>query len=43
MHHSAKRLMEFELDEELEGLSDELLKLLVTYGSDGGYFIEVIN
>uniref|UniRef100_A0A453JQR7 Methylcrotonoyl-CoA carboxylase subunit alpha, mitochondrial n=1 Tax=Aegilops tauschii subsp. strangulata TaxID=200361 RepID=A0A453JQR7_AEGTS len=40
MHHSAKRLMEFELDEELEGLSDELLKLLVTYGSDGGYFIE---
>ncbi|XP_047049755.1 methylcrotonoyl-CoA carboxylase subunit alpha, mitochondrial-like isoform X1 [Lolium rigidum] len=40
MHHSAKRLMEFEFDKELEGSSDELLKLLITYRSDGSYFIE---
>uniref|UniRef100_A0ACD5XR23 Uncharacterized protein n=1 Tax=Avena sativa TaxID=4498 RepID=A0ACD5XR23_AVESA len=40
MHHSSKRLMEFEFDNEHEGLSDELLKLLITYGSDGSYFIE---
>ena len=43
MHHSAKRPMEFEFDKELEGLSDDLLKLLITYRSDGSYFIEVIT
>lgn len=40
MHHFAKRLMEFELEKELDGSSDELLKLLITYRSDGSYFIE---
>ncbi|CAM0949014.1 unnamed protein product [Alopecurus aequalis] len=40
MHHLAKRPMEFEFDKELEGSSDELLKLLITYRSDGSYFIE---
>jgi hypothetical protein len=35
--------MEFEFDKELEGSSDELLKLLITYRSDGSYFIEVIS
>jgi hypothetical protein len=43
MHHSSKRLMEFEFDKELEGSSDELLKFLITYRSDGSYFIEVIT
>lgn len=43
MHHFAKRLMEFELEKELDGSSDELLKLLITYRSDGSYFIEVIT
>lgn len=43
MHHSAKRLMEFEIDKELEGLSDEPLKLHITYKSDGSYFIETID
>uniref|UniRef100_A0A0E0RJR1 Methylcrotonoyl-CoA carboxylase subunit alpha, mitochondrial n=1 Tax=Oryza rufipogon TaxID=4529 RepID=A0A0E0RJR1_ORYRU len=40
MHHFAKRLMEFELDRELGGSSDDLLKLSVTYRSDGTYFVE---
>lgn len=46
MHHFAKRLMEFELDRELGGSSDDLLKLSVTYRSDGTYgtyFVEVIS
>jgi len=41
MHHSARQLLELELEEH-DGFSEKLLKLFVTYKCDGTYFIEVI-
>ncbi|KAK8963769.1 hypothetical protein KSP40_PGU014409 [Platanthera guangdongensis] len=41
MHHSAKRLIELEWDNELDGKSPELLKLVVTCISKGRYSIEI--
>jgi len=41
MHHSARQLLELELEEH-DGFSEKLLKLFVTYKCDGSYFIEVI-
>ncbi|KAG2630615.1 methylcrotonoyl-CoA carboxylase subunit alpha, mitochondrial-like [Panicum virgatum] len=39
MHHSARQLLELELEEH-DGFSEKLLKLFVTYKCDGTYFIE---
>ncbi|KAI0501217.1 hypothetical protein KFK09_016160 [Dendrobium nobile] len=40
MHHSAKRLIELEWENELEGKCLELLKLAITCVSKGGYLVE---
>lgn len=42
MHHFARQPLELELEEN-DGFSEKLLKLFVTYKSDGSYFIEVIT
>ncbi|KAL0914330.1 hypothetical protein M5K25_014671 [Dendrobium thyrsiflorum] len=40
MHHSAKRLIELEWENELKGKCLELLKLAITCVSKGGYLVE---
>ncbi|KAL6622593.1 hypothetical protein ACP70R_032472 [Stipagrostis hirtigluma subsp. patula] len=40
MHHFARRPLELELDKEHDGSNEELVKLFITYRSDGSYFIE---
>ncbi|CAL5092509.1 unnamed protein product [Urochloa decumbens] len=39
MHHFARQPLELELEEH-DGFSEKLLKLFITYKSDGSYFIE---
>ncbi|XP_010938258.1 methylcrotonoyl-CoA carboxylase subunit alpha, mitochondrial isoform X2 [Elaeis guineensis] len=41
MHHSTKRKVELEWDRELNGSCQELFKFVITYQSDGSYFIEI--
>ncbi|KAK1311153.1 hypothetical protein QJS10_CPA08g00318 [Acorus calamus] len=41
MHHCARRTIELDWDKESDGHDSELLKLSVTYNSNGSYFIEM--
>lgn len=41
VHHLAKRKMELELEGEIGGIDSKLLKLTITYKSNGNYFIEM--
>ncbi|XP_068649845.1 methylcrotonoyl-CoA carboxylase subunit alpha, mitochondrial [Aristolochia californica] len=43
VHHFARRKMELEWDTETERTDSELLKLCITYKSDGSYYVEIAN
>lgn len=42
VHHHARRIMEFEWENEHDDSGSKLLTLTVTYQADGNYLIEVI-